>query len=79
MKPYRFLLDRDVSKAVSLFPARRTRTVAEVGLAENAKDAAIVEKATKVKNITISLKNSSRGLAYQSKQTEKSRGGPPSS
>jgi hypothetical protein len=45
MKPYRFLLDRDVSKAASLFPARRTRTIAEVGLAENTKDAAVVERA----------------------------------
>jgi hypothetical protein len=45
MKPYRFLLDRDVSKAVSLFPRRRTCTIADVGLLETAKDAAIVEKA----------------------------------
>lgn len=45
MKPFRFLLDRDVSKAASLFPARRTRTVADVGLPENANDAAVVEKA----------------------------------
>jgi hypothetical protein len=45
MKPYRFLLDRDVSKAASLFPKRRACTVADVGLSETAKDAAIVEKA----------------------------------
>ncbi len=45
MKPYKFLLDRDVSKAAYLFPRRRARTVADVGLSETAKDAAIVEKA----------------------------------
>jgi hypothetical protein len=29
VKPYRFLVDRDVSKAGSLFPGRLTRTVAD--------------------------------------------------
>ena len=53
MKPYRFLLDRDVSKAASLFPARRTRTVADVGLPENAKDAAIVERAWELEAIIV--------------------------
>ena len=53
MKPYRFLLDRDVSKVDSLFPARRTRTVANVGLPENAKDAAIVEKAWELETIIV--------------------------
>jgi hypothetical protein len=48
MKPYRFLLDRDVSKAASLFPKRRARTVADVGLLETAKDATIVEKASEL-------------------------------
>jgi hypothetical protein len=46
VKPNRFLLDRDVSKAASLFQARRTRTVSDVGLAENAKDASISRKGT---------------------------------
>jgi hypothetical protein len=45
LKSPRFLLDRDVSKAASLFPARRTRTVADAGLPENANHAAVVEKA----------------------------------
>jgi hypothetical protein len=53
VKPYRFLLDRDVSKAASLFPARRTRTIAEVGLAGNAKDAAVVEKAWELEAIIV--------------------------
>ena len=53
VKPYRFLLDRDVSKAASLFPARRTRTVADVGLPENTKDAAIVEKAWELEAIIV--------------------------
>lgn len=53
VKPYRFLLDRDVSKAASLFPARRTRTIADVGLPENAKDAAIVEKAWNLEAIIV--------------------------
>lgn len=42
---YGFLLDRDVSKAVSLFPKKRTKTLADVGLSEDAKDAEIVERA----------------------------------
>ena len=45
MKRYRFLFDRDASKAASLFPARRTRTIGDVGLPEKAKDSAIVEQA----------------------------------
>jgi hypothetical protein len=40
-----FLLDRDVSKAASLFPAKRTRTIAQVGLATDASDLEIVRKA----------------------------------
>jgi hypothetical protein len=44
-RPYRFLLDRDVSKTSSAFPKRRTRTVAEIGLADNASDAEIVRAA----------------------------------
>jgi hypothetical protein len=40
-----FLLDRDVSKAASLFPAKRTRTIAQVGLATDASDREIVCKA----------------------------------
>lgn len=45
MLKYGFLLDRDVSKAVSLFPASRVRTVAQAGLADDATDAEIVRKA----------------------------------
>jgi hypothetical protein len=48
MKRYKFLLDRDVSKTVSLFPAQRARTISDVGLPDNATDAAIVEKAWKL-------------------------------
>jgi hypothetical protein len=49
----------DVSKAASLFPARRTRTVAEVGLPETAKDAAIVEKAWELEAIIVTANGDS--------------------
>jgi hypothetical protein len=39
---YGFLLDRDVSKVASLFPRKRTKTLADVGLSERARDADIV-------------------------------------
>lgn len=42
---YGFLLDRDVSKVASLFPRKRTKTLADVGLSENARDSEIVTKA----------------------------------
>jgi hypothetical protein len=32
MLSYGFLLDRDVSKAASLFPKKRTKTIADIGL-----------------------------------------------
>jgi hypothetical protein len=40
-----FLLDRDVSKVSSFFPKKRTNTLADVGLSENARDSEIVRKA----------------------------------
>ncbi len=43
--PFGFLLDRDVSKAASLFPPKRTRTISQVGVPDNATDREIVEKA----------------------------------
>src|SRR5437016_6263029 len=42
---YGFLLDRDVSKVVSLFPRKRTKTLADVGLSERARDSEIVREA----------------------------------
>jgi hypothetical protein len=45
MRPYRFLLDRDVSKISSAFPRGRTRTIAGVGLPNDASDAKIVRTA----------------------------------
>jgi hypothetical protein len=42
---YGFLLDRDVSKVVSLFPKKRTKTLADVGLSEKARDSEIVKEA----------------------------------
>jgi hypothetical protein len=42
---YGFLLDRDVSKAASLFPRKRTKTLIDVGLSEKAKDSEIVREA----------------------------------
>jgi len=44
MRPYKFLLDRDVSKAVALFPAR---------LAQDAKDRVIVKKAWDLRAILV--------------------------
>jgi hypothetical protein len=45
MLSYGFLLDRDVSKAASHFPKKRTKTIADVGLPPNATDAEIVREA----------------------------------
>ena len=42
---YGFLLDRDVSKTASLFPRRRLKTLADVGLPETARDSEIVREA----------------------------------
>ena len=42
---YGFLLDRDVSKAASLFPRKRTNTLADVGLSERARDSEIIREA----------------------------------
>ena len=43
--PYGFLLDRDVSKAAPLFPKKRTKTIADIGLPQDATDAMIVKAA----------------------------------
>jgi hypothetical protein len=40
-----FLLDRDVSKAASHFPRKRTKTIADIGLPQHATDAEIVRAA----------------------------------
>jgi hypothetical protein len=50
---YLFLLDRDVSKALSFFPRKRTLTITDVGLAENAKDAEVVRKAWEMECIIV--------------------------
>ena len=42
---YGFLLDRDVSKAASHFPRKRTKTIADIGLPQDATDAEIVRAA----------------------------------
>jgi RNA polymerase sigma-70 factor (ECF subfamily) len=39
------LLDRDVSQVASLFPKKRTKTIADIGLRPNATDAEIVRQA----------------------------------
>ena len=46
---YGFLLDRDVSKAASLFPKKRTKTIADIGLLDNASDLKITREAWKRK------------------------------
>jgi hypothetical protein len=53
VRRFRFLLDRDVSKAFSLFPRRRAQTIADAGLSETAEDAAIVEKAWELEAIIV--------------------------
>jgi len=45
MFSYGFLLDRDVSKAAILFPKKRTKTIADIGLPPNASDAETVRAA----------------------------------
>jgi hypothetical protein len=45
LRSYGFLLDRDVSKVASLFPRKRTKSLADVGLSERAKDSEIVRVA----------------------------------
>jgi hypothetical protein len=45
MLSHGFLLDRDVSKTASLFPQKRTKTIAGLGLPQNASDAQIVKEA----------------------------------
>ena len=45
MVSYGFLLDRDVSKAASHFPKKRTKTIATIGLPQDAPDAEIVREA----------------------------------
>jgi hypothetical protein len=45
MLSHGFLLDRDVSKVASLSPKKRTKTLANVGLPEDASDPEIVKKA----------------------------------
>jgi len=50
---YRFLLDRDVSKSPSLFPAKRARTIAQVDLPDNTTDPQIVRKAWDLRLTTV--------------------------
>jgi predicted nuclease of predicted toxin-antitoxin system len=45
MTSYSFLLDRDAAKTASLFPRKRTRTIAQIGLPENASDREIIRMA----------------------------------
>ena len=45
MTGHKFLFDRDAAKAKELFPKRRSVSMADVGLAENATDRDIVERA----------------------------------
>jgi hypothetical protein len=45
MYSYGFLLDRAVSKAASLFPKKRTRTVAHIGLTPDVPDSEILREA----------------------------------
>jgi hypothetical protein len=53
MKPFNFLIDRDVSKVATLFPAKRTSTIEDAGLPENASDSRIVEVAWELDAIIV--------------------------
>ena len=50
---YRFLVDRDVSKIAAQLPRKRTLTLDDVGLPENAPDSRIVEEACERKCIIV--------------------------
>jgi hypothetical protein len=70
-----FLLDRDVSKAASLFPAKITRTIMQVGLPDNVGDATIVKKAWKLRRTIVTcngddFKREILKFQKQTKQTE---------
>ena len=45
MTSYSFLLDRDVAKTAPLFRRKRTRTIAQIALPENASDREIIRMA----------------------------------
>ena len=53
MYSYGFLLDRDVSKAASHFPKKRTKTIADIGLPKNAPDSEIIKEAWERKLIIV--------------------------
>jgi hypothetical protein len=77
MLSYGFLLDRDVSKAVSLFPKKRAKTIADIGLPQNAPDAAVV-KAAWERQLTIVTGNGDdfiREITSFLKQTKKASDG----
>jgi hypothetical protein len=42
MLSHGFLLDRNVSKVASLFPEKRAKTIADIGLPPNATDAGVI-------------------------------------
>lgn len=53
MYSYGFLLDRDVSKAASLFPKKRTKTIADIGFPTDAADSKIIKEAWERKLIIV--------------------------
>jgi hypothetical protein len=70
---YGFLIDRDVVKAVSLFPSKRTSTTLEMGLPENASDAEIVKLACERQRIIVTANGDDfiREIRRYLKTTEK--------
>lgn len=74
LAPYNFLFDRDVSKAVSLLSKKRSRTVSDVGLADNATDATVVAKAWELDATIVSANGDDflRDMRAFSRQTKKS-------
>jgi hypothetical protein len=74
LAPYNFLFDRDVSKAVLLLSKKRSRTVSDVRLPDNATDASVVAKAWEL-DATIVTANGDdflREMSAFSRQTKKS-------
>jgi hypothetical protein len=53
MSTYRFLLDRDVQHAKEFSPRKRAITAMEAGLAENAPDSAVVQRAFDLEAIIV--------------------------
>ncbi len=70
MSSYKFLLDRDVQALKDRFPRKRAMTAADAGLADNAPDSAVVQKAFDLAAIIVTANGNdflAEVIAFQSK------------